>query len=484
MDKHLSKSAAQSSSVKRNLKLAITIKVMKLFLSKNASNLIMLRRISDTATPLPLGVNLEKVYIKRKEILVEGFSDLDYSGLVKAEWIYPKSLNSPKFEERIILYLHGGGYFICSRKSHRMMTGALAKTTGAKLLIPEYRRAPESPFPNPLVDALSCYLNLINPNDGSKKFRPDQIFFAGDSAGGGLAISAMLWLRDNPQYPMPAGVIGLSPWLDMSMSHPSFILNRPFDYLGGMAGDENTVRTNKWLNSERTHYYCTHNDQITNPYVSPIFTDSSKNLPPILIQAGTTELLRDENIAFFCKTLEDKSDIKLELYEDMPHVFQMFLIKHFMDNICSITRSAVEFKKVKVNNKIQIQSYIAENPYKIVEDGLVVIKELKTSTEFDFKKLEEILPKCAKPLHLEIENEPSELFLEVDEGLDEDYKPSSKPILTDKEIFEDPDGMKNKNDIGDYPETIISYSTPGFKEVFNEVLQGENQNDKENLQLK
>ncbi|KAJ3042743.1 hypothetical protein HDV00_006800 [Rhizophlyctis rosea] len=275
------------------------------------------------AAPTPFGVKITKVHIpRRQDVVPQGMDPADTAGLVKAEWIdfHPneKGRGPP---ERVVLYIHGGAYFLCSRKTHRGLTWRVAKYCRARVLSVDYRLAPEYTFPTPLNDVISAYLSLITPTPGSTDpvYRPEQIVFMGDSAGGGLALSCALWLRDDCRFPMPGGLCLFSPWLDLTHSMPSWRLNNPFDYLPDASSDP------KHITTDRSHYYVARNSDLKHPLVSPIFAQEnpSRPLPPTLIQCGDAEKLRDESITFTCNIMRD-SRIQLEMYQDMVHVFQMW----------------------------------------------------------------------------------------------------------------------------------------------------------------
>ncbi|TPX53688.1 hypothetical protein PhCBS80983_g06233 [Powellomyces hirtus] len=303
----------------------MTLGVLRGTLERNKDNVWRARLLTDkAATPIPLRVKLSKIYIpRRKDVLPEGMSERDAEGVVKGEWVdWDRVPNEKVASERVILYVHGGAYFICSRKTHRGITYRLAKYAKARLLAIDYRLAPEATFPVPLNDIISCYLFLIDPppHTGAPKYRPEQVTFMGDSAGGALALSSLLWLRDHgKQYPMPGCAALISPWMDLTHSMPSWRLNNQYDYLPDGSNDP------KYINKERSHYYVPHNSFLDHPLVSPLFAkeDPQRPLPPLLIQIGDAEKLRDECIAFTEHKFPN-SPIRLELYEDQVHVFHMF----------------------------------------------------------------------------------------------------------------------------------------------------------------
>ena len=180
----------------------------------------------------------------------------------------------------------------------------------------DYRLAPQHIFPAALQDMLSAYLFLIDPPPSFKKYDPSQITICGDSAGGNLALVTALWLRDS-EYPLPGNMVLLSPWMDLTHSNPSFKLNHPYDYLPDQSVDS------KYIHASRTHYCISDNSFLKHPLVSPLFADpiGKRSLPKTLIQIGDAEKLRDEALVFFEKF--KSSEIQLEMYEDMIHVFHL-----------------------------------------------------------------------------------------------------------------------------------------------------------------
>jgi len=165
------------------------------------------------------------------------------SGLT-GEWIEPADLDMLDDPPPVVLYLHGGGYFFCSPRTHRPITIGLATHARSRVHVPDYRLAPEHPFPAAIEDALASYRTLL-----AHGVSPAQIVVAGDSAGGGLALALLVALRDAGD-PLPAGAILYSPWTDLAATGQSLIDNDESDvmfrgawmaygatiYLGGHAG--------------------------------------------------------------------------------------------------------------------------------------------------------------------------------------------------------------------------------------------------------
>lgn len=222
-------------------------------------------------------------------------------GSVKGEWVVPSKIES----HRVILYFHGGGYCFGSAEARRALVSEIAVAAGARALAIDYRLAPEHPFPAALDDAISAYRWLLG-----KGTSPQGIVMVGDSAGGGLALSACMALRDGGA-PLPAAVVGLSPWTDLSMSGWSILKK---------AKSDPTV-TFRNLSVCARHYL--KNTNPTNPFASPLFGDFS-NLPPLLIHVGSKEILLDD-----ATRISDKADTagisaSVEVFDGMPHVFQTY----------------------------------------------------------------------------------------------------------------------------------------------------------------
>lgn len=263
---------------------------------------------------------------------------------LKAEWVeMKKDYNERKRSgakcDRAILYVHGGAYYFGSVDEHRYQIQRHARKLKARVFAPRYRLSPQFPFPCGLQDCIAAYLQLL------EDFQPNQILFAGDSAGGGMVLSMLVTLRDQ-QQPLPAGTILLSPWVDLTHSFPSVAGDGAGDYipphgfhhkpsmvwpppnsdeLRALAATPIKKKKSKddlssmsfpdqdrkvpdpdrdlsiYVNGERItikdqiQMYTT-NYMLAHPLVSPVQQPSLGGLPPMLIQVGGAELLRDEQI--------------------------------------------------------------------------------------------------------------------------------------------------------------------------------------------
>ncbi|KDQ15740.1 hypothetical protein BOTBODRAFT_65401 [Botryobasidium botryosum FD-172 SS1] len=214
--------------------------------------------------------------------------------------------------ERVVYYIHGGAYFACSAATHRQMTIAISKSTESRVFAINYRLAPETKFPGPLHDVVCGYMRLIE----DLAIPAENIIVSGDSAGGGLSLGLLLYLRDNG-YPLPGGAILMSPWIDLTMSCDSWATNEEFDVICSTDPDDHMHPVMNYLGAEGIEAYLTH------PYASPLFGHMI-GLPPLLIQSGTAECLRDENVLLAYKAKLAGVTVRHELFEDCVHVFQMF----------------------------------------------------------------------------------------------------------------------------------------------------------------
>ena len=194
------------------------------------------------------------------------------AGDVHAEWIEPSGTDT----KRVILYLHGGGYCICSLDTHRGLAARLALAAQARVLSIAYRLAPENPFPDALEDSLAAYRWLLGQG-----ISPNQIAIGGDSAGGGLTLATAVSLR-NEGEPLPAALFLLSPWTDLTFSGESVQAKRKVDPIFGHNGSPQYV--SPYVGSYDPAY----------PLISPLFADLH-GLPPVLIHVGSDEILLDDS---------------------------------------------------------------------------------------------------------------------------------------------------------------------------------------------
>ena len=219
---------------------------------------------------------------------------------ISAEWICAKEAH----EDRVILYLHGGGYNIGSPNTHRELAAHISMTSGAKVLLPDYRLAPEHPFPSALEDATSAYRWLLDTGLTGRN-----ISIAGDSAGGALSIATSISLRDTGE-PLPASIACISPWIDLEMSGNSIKTHAKIDPL-----------LNLQLLKIMASNYIGDNDPCS-PLISPIYADL-RGISPLLIHVGSDEMLLDDSTRIAEKAKNAEVDVTLKIYDQMWHAWHL-----------------------------------------------------------------------------------------------------------------------------------------------------------------
>lgn len=221
---------------------------------------------------------------------------------VPGEWI----TNDASTDATTLYYLHGGGYSIGSVNTHATMVSAIARAAKARAFAIDYRLAPEHPFPAALDDALAGYRWLLEQG-----IDPKTIVVGGDSAGGGLAASLLLALREAGD-PMPAGVVLLSPWTDLTGSGESQKTRADLDPM--IPAFEGVSPMAEWYLGGRP---------ANDPMISQIFADLH-GLPPILVHVGDHEVLLSDSTRYAEKAKAAGVDVTLKVWDEMIHVFQFF----------------------------------------------------------------------------------------------------------------------------------------------------------------
>ncbi|CAE6355941.1 unnamed protein product [Rhizoctonia solani] len=250
-----------------------------------------------------------------RELLGEWVVGKELWSRLNKQWLQEKKHHGVghRVPERVILYLHGGAYYVFDAATHRLITVPLSKYADARVFAVNYRLAPETRFPGALHDAVHAYRRLTD----ELHVPPSRILIAGDSAGGGLALALLMYLRDEG-YELPSGAILFSPWVDLTMSCDSWDSNADVDVVPRPDADDPLNPVACYLGwGESMKKYITH------PYASPLFGDF-KGLPPLLVQSGDSEVLRDEITLLAHKATLAGVDVRHELFEDAVHVFQMF----------------------------------------------------------------------------------------------------------------------------------------------------------------
>ncbi|MCI6713415.1 MAG: alpha/beta hydrolase [Lachnospiraceae bacterium] len=225
----------------------------------------------------------------------------DGDGRIHGEWTY---VNRAHMKKYIILYCHGGGYSTGSSLYARTLTGKLAASTSMDVLSFDYRLAPEHPYPAATEDAMQVWNYLMLLGYGAR-----DIILAGDSAGGNLALSLTLKLKEEGRL-LPRGLVLMSPWTDLTSSGKSYISKAEIDPVPNGAYLEKMIRN------------YAEGQELTNPLISPLFGDYV-GFPPTYIQVGNNEILLDDSVMLYKKLLKANVSVKLEMFKGMWHVFQM-----------------------------------------------------------------------------------------------------------------------------------------------------------------
>ena len=257
------------------------------------------------------GLGLDDLSVEEQRAVMEASADMfpvepdivsrevDAGG-VPADWVTVDGSDA----DHVVLYLHGGGYVMGSRNTHRGLAGRIARAAKASVLLPEYRLAPEHPFPAAVDDATTCWRWLI-----SQGFAPQRMAIAGDSAGGGLTLATLLALKADGA-PIPACAVALSPWTDLEGSGPTAEPGAVDDPM--LTPDGLRVTGQQYAAGALRH-----------PLAAPLHGDLA-GLPPLLLQVGTREVLLSDSTRFAEKARAAGVDVTLEIEEGLIHVWQMF----------------------------------------------------------------------------------------------------------------------------------------------------------------
>ena len=225
---------------------------------------------------------------------------------VDAGGVLAEFITTPESDrERVIYYLHGGGYVLGSISSHREMASRLARAAKAQVLLIGYRLAPEHPFPAAVEDSMTGYRWLL-----SRGINTDRVVIAGESAGGGLTVATLVALRDAGE-PLPAAAVPVSPWVDMEALGESMVTKAELDPV---------IQRDRLLELART--YLKNADPRT-PLAAPIYADLT-GLPPLLIQVGTAEVLFDDATRLAESAKSAGVQVVFEPWEDMIHMWHFF----------------------------------------------------------------------------------------------------------------------------------------------------------------
>jgi acetyl esterase/lipase len=223
------------------------------------------------------------------------------AGGVPAEWVTAPGCDPA----RAVLYLHGGGYVIGSINTHRRLAYDISAASGARVLVIDYRLAPEHPFPAAIEDAAKAWRWLLQQG-----FATSRLAIAGDSAGGGLTLASLVNLRDQ-KLGLPACAVAISPWVDLEGLGNSITARAAQDPM--VQKDGLLWMAGLYLNGK----------DVKTPLAAPLHADL-KGLPPILVQVGTAETLLDDATRIAEKLHAAGIDVRLAIWPNMLHVFPLF----------------------------------------------------------------------------------------------------------------------------------------------------------------
>ena len=246
------------------------------------------RALLDVDAPPPEGAEVETVD----------------AGGVPAEWIVADGAAT----DRAVLHLHGGGYTAGGLGSHRGFAAALSAATSSAVLLVDYRLAPEAPCPAALDDAAAACRWLTGPARG---IDPSALVVSGDSAGGGLAAALLVRRRDEGEA-LPAGAVLLSPWTDLALTGASH----------GTEDGRDPMCSTAML-AQSAEAYLGASMAATDPVASPLYADLS-GLPPLMVEVGEVEVLRDDAVALAARAREAGTSVDLHVGPGMIHVWHLF----------------------------------------------------------------------------------------------------------------------------------------------------------------
>lgn len=224
---------------------------------------------------------------------------------MSCEWVRVTRAHMKKY---VILYCHGGGYSTGSTVYARTLTKKLAESTSMDVFAFNYRLAPEHPYPAAAKDALKAWNYLMYLGYGAR-----DVIVAGDSAGGNLALSLTLQLKEQERL-LPRGLVLLSPWTDLTKSGKSYESKKEVD----------PVLDQEYLDRMIENYAA--GQELSDPFISPLFGDF-KGFPPTYIQVGDNEILLSDATLLHKKLIKENVSAHLDVYKGMWHVFQMSPIK-------------------------------------------------------------------------------------------------------------------------------------------------------------
>ena len=310
-----------------------TLERIKGFIRATSSGSVSLKRISRLREVMD-GMGEGALFASRFEPVSVGD--------IRGEWVLAPNADPDKR----LLYIHGGGFFAGSSKSHRLLTDALAVNTGMSVFALDYRLLPEANQKAAIDDARHGLKWLANNAPNGECSDASHLVVAGDSAGGNLTLSCLQWARDESSVKVDAG-IAFCPSTDITLSSPSFRYNLESDLILGKS-----LRPILMIPSffRLLVFWLINRRRPSHPDFSPVMGDLS-NLPPTLLQASTSEMLLDDSARYYHKACASGSEVEFELYPDMVHVWHLFSaeisegrdaiisVVHFLERVGVLTPS-------------------------------------------------------------------------------------------------------------------------------------------------
>jgi acetyl esterase/lipase len=253
----------------------------------------------------PIDINLP-VELRRKQLEDKAIKPPEEASIervkVNSNSCYWVTMPNSK-TDRLFFFIHGGGYTMGSAESSFSLASWIANETESKVFSINYRLAPEYPFPSAIEDTIEIYNWILSQN-----FSPEKICVGGVSAGGGLALALLIFLKEN-SISIPACSVLMSPWTDLSQSCDSYESKKMID----------PVIKKEYLQSWADDYL--QGQEFSNPLASPFFADLS-DMPPSLIQVGSSEVMLGDSERIFDKSKLAGSPVELEVWPEMFHGWQ------------------------------------------------------------------------------------------------------------------------------------------------------------------
>ena len=266
---------------------------------------LALRRLKNHGKGRQLPIETLRRRLQFLEPLVPGPPRRTLTEVVDADEVRAVWIRAPQTRnDACILHFHGGGYMVGSEPLYRDFTWRIGTAACASVLYFDYRLAPEHPFPAALDDALKVYRWL------AARLDPRRIAVLGDSAGGGLALAALVRLRDEGRA-LPGAAVAISPWTDLALTGESLTSNAEAD----------PMIDAKALPAIADFYLCGADPR--NPYASPLYGEA-RGLPPTLIQVGSDEVLRDDAVRMAARLKAAGCKTEIEIWPRMPHAWHLY----------------------------------------------------------------------------------------------------------------------------------------------------------------